>query len=291
MSDPRIAFKAGRAFRRENTNWVDPSPIKGAIVLQNGDDGLLHFIWRNRVTNENVEDLILFPGDASFVKVEQSAWGRTYVLKFSSSNQRHFFWLQDADSSRDKEFVTNVNKLLQDPDTIPIWYAAGYSPEAAQRPEAAAGPSTSAQPAAGSSTTEGTHDPTPEELARVRELVASMGGQPQGGRPEFLIQDILTPANLLPLFTSHPEIIPTLFPHLPPDLPTPPSAEVLQQIISSPQFRSAVRSFDIALSTGALQGFVRSLGLPEEAGSGFEAFIQAIQRQAEQEGGDSMETD
>lgn len=108
---------------------------------------------------------------------------------------------------------------------------------------------------------------------------------------DFLLQDILTPANLLPLFTSHPEIISSLFPHLPSDLPTPPSAEVLQQIISSPQFRSAVRSFDVALSTGALQGFVRSLGLPEEAGSGFEAFITAIQRQAEQGDNESMDTD
>ena len=55
MNDARIAFKAGRAFRRENTNWVDPSPTKGAIILRNGDDGLLHFIWRNRVTNEAEE--------------------------------------------------------------------------------------------------------------------------------------------------------------------------------------------------------------------------------------------
>ena len=37
-----------------------------------------------------MKDLILFPGDATFQKVEQSAWGRTYVLKFSSSDQRHF---------------------------------------------------------------------------------------------------------------------------------------------------------------------------------------------------------
>lgn len=109
--------------------------------------------------------------------------------------------------------------------------------------------------------------------------------------PEFLLQDILTPANLLPLFNSRPEIIPTLFPHLPPDLPSPPSAEVLQQIVTSSQFRSAVRSFDIALSTGALQDFVRSLGLPEEAGAGFEAFLQAIQRQAEQENNETMDTD
>lgn len=79
-----------------------------------------------------------------------------------------------------------------------------------------------------------------------------------------------------------------MFPHLPPDLPIPPSAAVLEQIIASQQFRSAVRSFDIALSTGALQGFVRALGLPEEAGNGFEAFLKAIQDQANEE---RMDTD
>ena len=47
-----LAFKAGRAFRREGTNRVEPSPVKGAIyVTLNGDDGLLHFIWKNRLTN------------------------------------------------------------------------------------------------------------------------------------------------------------------------------------------------------------------------------------------------
>lgn len=47
-----LAFKAGRAFRREGTNSVDPSPTKGAIILQKGDDDLLHFLWKNRSTNE-----------------------------------------------------------------------------------------------------------------------------------------------------------------------------------------------------------------------------------------------
>ena len=45
------------------------------------------------------------------------------------------------------------------------------------------------------------------------------------------LTDILTPANLLPLFNSHPDLVPALFPHLPPDLPVPPSAYALQSII------------------------------------------------------------
>ncbi|CCM03498.1 uncharacterized protein FIBRA_05632 [Fibroporia radiculosa] len=146
MTEPRIAFKAGRCFRRGGTNFIDANPTKGAIILLNGEDGLLHFIWKNRVTNDVEEDLILFPSDATFNKVEQSAWGRTYVLKFSSSNQRHFFWMQDADSSRDAEFVSNVNRLLVDPQTIPIWWAPGYNPN--QGAEASTSSASAAAPAA-----------------------------------------------------------------------------------------------------------------------------------------------
>jgi len=51
-----LAFKAGRAFRREGTNFVEPSPVKGAIYITNGEDGLLHFVWRDRVTN-NIEEV------------------------------------------------------------------------------------------------------------------------------------------------------------------------------------------------------------------------------------------
>ena len=50
MSEPLIAFKAGRSLRREGTNFVDASPIKGAIYLFN-EEGLVHFKWKNRATN------------------------------------------------------------------------------------------------------------------------------------------------------------------------------------------------------------------------------------------------
>ncbi|KAH9922824.1 adhesion regulating molecule [Epithele typhae] len=291
MAETRLAFKAGRAFRRGNTNFVDANPAKGAILLQNGDDGLLHFIWRNRTTNAVDEDLILFPGDAAFVRVEQSAWGRTYVLKFSSSNQRHFFWMQDADSSRDEEFVGNMNRLLLDPSIVPIWYSEGYNPN-----NQSSGASSSAPPAGQTSQV------TPEELARIRALVTSLGRNTSAGsalaaasstaaEPEISLLDVLTPSNLRPLFTSHPELVQTLFPHLPTDLPSPPNVETLERIVQSPQFRAAVRNLDMALRTGLLGGLVRSLGLPEEAGLGVEAFLRALQEQARREGGDLMETD
>jgi len=46
------------------------------------------------------------------------------------------------------------------------------------------------------------------------------------------------------------------------------------------------------LRTGLLGGLVSSLGLPEEAGTGIEPFLRAIQEQADRERReDSMDTD
>ena len=94
---------------------------------------------------------------------------------------------------------------------------------------------------------------TPEQLVQLEALLtsAARGGQAAAEQPpgsssyrnafplclpyffgvELSLADILTPANLVPLFTNHPELIPSLFPHLPPDLPVPPSADVLNRII------------------------------------------------------------
>lgn len=52
---------------------------------------------------------------------------------------------------------------------------------------------------------------------------------------------------------------------------------------SSPHFRAAVSGLDQGLRTGLLGGFVRSLGLPEEAGLGVVPFLRAIQERASRE--------
>ena len=63
--------------------------------------------------------------------------------------------------------------------------------------------------------------PSPLTLIRMLIILAA----------DVSLTDILTPANLLPLFNDHPDLVPALFPHLPPDLPVPPSEQVLQRII------------------------------------------------------------
>ncbi|KAJ7254350.1 proteasome complex subunit Rpn13 ubiquitin receptor-domain-containing protein [Mycena haematopus] len=280
MADILLAFKAGRAFRRENTNIVEASPVKGAIILTTGEDGLFHFTWKNRTTGVVDEDLILFPSDASFVKVPQSL-GRMYVLKFSSSNQRHFFWLQDASAARDDEFVDNVNRLLEDPESNLVWNTAAAT---TSQPQA----STSSQ--AASSSAMAPLIP-PDQLAQLQAL---LGGSRTPAAPELSLTEFSLPptSRRCYLHPNNTNIVP------PPATrpPNSPSAEALQRIINSPQFRSAVSSFDQALRTGMLGGLVRALGLPEEAGTGIEPFLRAVQEQADRDsshGGaeDRMDTD
>lgn len=138
---------------------------------------------------------------------------------------------------------------------------------------------------------------TPEELARIRSIVSTLGAGSSSGaaaaqpQQEISLTDVLTPANLRPLFAARPELAQALFPHLPADLPSPPSVETLERVVASPQFRAAVRNLDMALRTGLLGGLVRTLGLPEEAGTGVEPFLRALQEQARREEGDQMDTD
>jgi len=266
LSRAIVTFKAGRGHRREDTNWVDPSAVKGLVSVAPGlEDGLLHLYWVNRENQNIEEDLILFPGDASFVPVGEVEGGRTFVLKFMSSDQRLFFWMQDGDSSKDEENVTKLNRALASEEDQPMDATADLA----------------------SSTS--VSDPGQGELARLRALLQSMGARGQGAarvgfaQPDFSLTHVLTPANLQPVL-SNPTLLQTIFPSLPPDLPSPPSAETVRRIIESPSFQSSVRHLDQAFATGMLQGLVVGLGLPSEAGSSANAFLKAIGDQARKRG-------
>ncbi|KAI9280229.1 proteasome complex subunit Rpn13 ubiquitin receptor-domain-containing protein [Umbelopsis sp. AD052] len=107
-----VEFNAGKCYR--DGNMMKPDLRKGLIYMDQTDDQLLHFYWKDRKANIVEEDLIIFPEEAEMVPVPECETGRVFLLKFKSSSQKLFFWMQNANDEKDKENVDRVNKLIND---------------------------------------------------------------------------------------------------------------------------------------------------------------------------------
>lgn len=129
-------FKAGKM------DWdgkvVKADKRKGRIVLYTADeDQLMHFQWYDREKNEAQLDLIFF-NDAYLSEVKKCTTGRVYLLRFTSSDKKHFFWMQEPKADGDEELIKKFNEAIG--ATIPDKKAAGRSTgtTAAAPPTAAA---------------------------------------------------------------------------------------------------------------------------------------------------------
>lgn len=130
-ANPLITFKAGRCDF--SGRKVKPIPDPGYLYLYVEDD-IPHFCWRPRSApaSEPEIDLFMVPGDGNFVpwlkeegaeNLHSPTSGRIYVLKFDSSSQKHFFWMQSKSqhregslswfSQRDQRLGQIVNAILQ----------------------------------------------------------------------------------------------------------------------------------------------------------------------------------
>lgn len=49
--------------------------------------------------------------------MEQCTTGRVYVLKFKSSNQKQFYWMQNKSDEKDSDIVRRVNQVIDDPSS------------------------------------------------------------------------------------------------------------------------------------------------------------------------------
>ncbi|CAO3683071.1 unnamed protein product [Rhizopus stolonifer] len=88
------------------------------IYLDQGSDHLLHFYWKERKHNvEPEDDFIIFPEEAELVRVDQCTTGRVFVLKFKSSSQKQFYWMQSKSDEKDEELVRKVNQTINDPSS------------------------------------------------------------------------------------------------------------------------------------------------------------------------------
>jgi hypothetical protein len=118
-----ISVKAGRCLpSARDPKTIVPSPEAGQLYLYNNrEDEFLHFCWKPRGTSTPVEDLIMVPANATFVRYPIPS-GRIFVLKFHGSSQRHFYWLQTKPdnpddlghfSAQDEAIERTINRLLR----------------------------------------------------------------------------------------------------------------------------------------------------------------------------------
>lgn len=62
-------------------------------------------------TKTKIDAFYVFPGDCKFEKVKQSS-DRVYLLEFTSTQKRSFYWMQDADKTKDEENAKKVHNIL-----------------------------------------------------------------------------------------------------------------------------------------------------------------------------------
>mmetsp|Transcript_30636 Transcript_30636/g.22707 ORF Transcript_30636/g.22707 Transcript_30636/m.22707 type:complete len:100 (+) Transcript_30636:182-481(+) len=68
-------------------------------------------MWCDAETKNPIDNFYVFPDDVKFEKVKQSK-DRVYLLEFKSTQQRHFYWMQDPDSTQDEERAKKVHEVL-----------------------------------------------------------------------------------------------------------------------------------------------------------------------------------
>ncbi|KAG7224312.1 hypothetical protein INR49_000555 [Caranx melampygus] len=108
-----VEFRAGKMTLKGNV--VTPDKRKGTVYIQQSDDSLIHFCWKDRTTGNVDDDLIIFPDDCEFKRVNQCTTGRVYVLKFKAGSKRLFFWMQEPKTDKDEEYCRKVNEYLNNP--------------------------------------------------------------------------------------------------------------------------------------------------------------------------------
>lgn len=135
---PLVSFKAGKCELEPIAGGkfrVSADLRKGQVSFVKSPDGLRHFKWGDR-SGSAVDDLIIFPDEASFKRVRTGREGdRVFVLKFNTGDRKFLFWMQDKlTADKDDEICAKVNQCLNNPaaDVVEEPAAAGgqMSPEA-----------------------------------------------------------------------------------------------------------------------------------------------------------------
>ncbi|TGZ82181.1 hypothetical protein EX30DRAFT_340068 [Ascodesmis nigricans] len=294
---PIISIKAGKC----NVDGTTVMPVEEPGILYiylNPDEELHHLCWKPRSATEPEIDLLIIPSDARFLPYEGNTTGRIFVLKFSSSSARHFFWLQskaqhesDAGfwSERDLEWGRRIDTILQGDGDEEMGDAPVQSAEIEQEGEE----SRRGGEDGGRAQTQPQGDM--DLAALIRSIQVPGGQQQQQTLPPISLHDLLSTSSTLPTVDDldEPAII-ELAKNLPEGL-FPDGSDItakrriMKRVIQSPQFAQSLVSLTTAIREGGIAGVAESLRVPidlNEARSGadlVEVFVKGVKKQAEKE--------
>ncbi|KAJ3051932.1 adhesion regulating molecule 1 [Rhizophlyctis rosea] len=251
---------------------VTPEDRKGLLYLRQEDD-LMHLCWKDRKTNAVEDDLIIFPHDAQLHKVTQSN-GRVYVLKFQSSSQRLFFWLQEPKDDKDEETITKINSYINNPPGTENAELMNFLQSSMGGSGSASGPSTA-------------------QLEQLRTILHNINVSDAPPSPAIAdLSSVLTVETVGPAL-NNPEISAALFPNIPYKADRTP--DEIRTIMETADFQQAAQTLATGLETGELGPLLESLGVDSNSNlSGVQALLQALQAhiQRHQSGsGDRMQED
>eukprot|EP00668_Euglena_longa_P029225 GGOE01036569.1.p1 GENE.GGOE01036569.1~~GGOE01036569.1.p1 ORF type:complete len:371 (+),score=107.88 GGOE01036569.1:22-1113(+) len=167
---PLVSFRAGKMVREGSL--VKPDKRKGLISLVHSDDTLIHFQWRDRHSGSVEEDLVIFPDEAVFTRVEKCTTGRVYMLDFKGTGRQLFYWLQEPSTEKDEENCQKVNQFMNHPPP----FRGGATPEPAP-----GAPPSLPRTAGNASTVLGQMDRN--QLMGILAGLSSGGGGGAGGSP------------------------------------------------------------------------------------------------------------
>ncbi|CUS06730.1 unnamed protein product [Tuber aestivum] len=314
---PVISIKAGKCAQN-GTNIVSQAEPGLLYLYHNPEDDLLHFCWKPRGAVEPTaeDDLIIIPGDARIIKYTGCTTGRVMVLKFSSSSQRHFFWLQSkAESSepghwsaRDDGWIHRINVALQGPqDDDEEMGDIGLGSEEVEEEGSASRRGGADGGRAPTSQSQNQSDFLQNLISQIQLPGAAGGGGSGSGYqqqdPMISLHDLLPSAvttSLLAVMT--PGAVDDLISNLPqgivPRNATPTQKkEVIRKVLHSPQFSQSLVGLSVALRDGGLRGISDSLGVrlaPGEEGTGRDQvaiFVEAVKKEEEKKEDNNMDID
>jgi hypothetical protein len=315
VGEPLATLRAGKMECKNSPTTAGKfliSPIldKGQIQLTKDEQGILKFQWKNRISDaiDPTCDHMVFPGDASFKKVNTGRENdRVVLLQFTSNaSRRFFFWLQDKNEDKDEELITKFNDILdgrggndeppplveapaeqqnqpvQMADLLRVLGLPAAAPAPNAEPTSSSAP---VQPPASGAGIIPAASQTGNTPLSSEDLARAMAGIGQARTPPTALQDIVNADDITSsAILSDQNVQQELLSTLPEGHQT---EEELVATLHSPQFQQTLTSLSSALQSDSYGSILANFSLDAAAGAehlnrgdNVGAFLASVQDQA-----------